>query len=398
MPELKELFDATTGHMHPPQVDPWKEQERRQVRARRTRTIGAIAVVAAIAVAVVVAAIASRPDPTAPVPATDPPAPDAVFSWGDDLTQWVTEDEMTEAIADASALYEGQGPTGEAVYEEEPFTDDGFSWQDGSGFKGAGGWRVNVHNGDHDGNYQGSPTDTDPRLPEGVSYEAEWGFGAGGYIFSAPNSDDTVAFHLIWPGGPYGEDPAPEGVHEDMVFVLASRLLREMGWADQPVFDFSEDSLCDWFTEDDMNRIVTAAQERAGTHWWFDGFDAGECSPLTPPVSTRWEWDWVASFGRSFAVGLVPVAWTELEPAERFSEHEMLDASVSYGNLEYLASWWEIMNVDLRVEGHEDEVLRFTVARQDPISAGTGGKARAASLGFAIADAMLKQMNWVESS
>lgn len=72
MAELQELFEITTEHVYPPQLDPWKEQEHRQVRARRTRRIGAVAVVAAIAVAVGIAVVASRPDPTAPVPAGQP--------------------------------------------------------------------------------------------------------------------------------------------------------------------------------------------------------------------------------------------------------------------------------------------------------------------------------------
>jgi hypothetical protein len=396
MPELKELFDVTTGHMHPPQVDPWKEQERRQVRARRTRTIGAIAVVAAIAVGVALAVIASRPDPAAPVPATDPPVPVTVFSWdGGDLSEWVSEDEMTDAIREASALYEGPGPVGEAVYEPPGANDDPNSaaWR-------VSEWSIGVHKGGLGGEYAGPLTRTDPRLPEGVTYEAEEGFGAGGFIFSGPNSEEMIAIYLWWPGGPWGDRPSMESVHEEMSFALASRLLREMGWADQPVFDFSEDSLCDWFTEDDMNRIVTAAQERAGTDWPVGPFE--HCrGGRTETDGYHWSWGPV---GGHLRVSLQPIDWfgqqrsTDPMPtADHFTGHEMLDGSVTHGDIDYLCSWNEIVRGQLRVEGHEDEVLWFDLQRSDPTSS-CGGETQVTSFGLAVADAMLREMNWVESS
>lgn len=61
MPELKEVFDMVTKQTEP-DVDSWKEQERRQRRIGQSRRVGAFALVAAIAaVAVVIASIVMRP-------------------------------------------------------------------------------------------------------------------------------------------------------------------------------------------------------------------------------------------------------------------------------------------------------------------------------------------------
>ena len=162
------------------------------------------------------------------------------------------------------------------------------------------------------------------------------------------------------------------------------------------VFDFATDSLCDWFTAQDMNRIVADAQEQAGSTWQLVPFEAEDCTVQEPPA-TRWDHVWRQSGEVSLMVGLVPVAWTEVEPAEDFVGHEMLDESITYGNLAYLCSWAEIVDADLQVEDHEENVLRFSLARADPNSPCGHAiyEAQATSFAFGVADAMLREMNWV---
>jgi hypothetical protein len=94
-----------------------------------------------------------------------------------------------------------------------------------------GSWRVFAHNGSHDGQYVGPPTETDPRLPPGVVFQRGEGFAYGFYILSGPNSRESICMSVLPPGvaWPQGSDV---DVHEDRVFALASMMLREMGWAD----------------------------------------------------------------------------------------------------------------------------------------------------------------------
>lgn len=89
--------------------------------------------------------------------------------------------------------------------------------------------------------------------------------------------------------------------------------------------------------------------------------------------------------------------WSAGERAEECVGHEMLDGSVTYGALRYWSDWLENMKVDLRVEGH-DEVLRFTLRHSDPGIPATAADAYEAqvALGFAIADAMLREIGWVD--
>lgn len=155
--------------------------------------------------------------------------PGAVFSWdGDNLSEWVTEAEMTAAVEDVANRHTNVALDGEAFFDHEA--------ADVSGDEGewiAGTWRVTFHNGDHDGRFDGPPTETDSRLPQGVTYEREQGFGWPQIIFSGPNSDETISIWLHPPGPSpwYSVNSHPEN-YEDMVFDLASKMLQEMGWVD----------------------------------------------------------------------------------------------------------------------------------------------------------------------
>ena len=173
---------------------------------------------------------------SAPLGQSDGPAesagPDYPFSWGEDLTQWVTEDEIAEIVTDLLRTYADTDLEG-AVHTDP--SDDGESWDWSVGAVGEirGPWILNAHNGDHDGRYDGRPTDVDSRLPDGVGFEAEVGFGFGHYIFSGPSSDELISLWLRPAGTSFGYPPSSQvDAYEDMLFSLASRLLRELGWAD----------------------------------------------------------------------------------------------------------------------------------------------------------------------
>jgi hypothetical protein len=165
---------------------------------------------------------------------SEPTEPGTVFSWnGDDLSAWVTEDEMTAALEHVSTLYAGEDLEGEAVVEHAVSDQGGIDdwvWMIGP-TDDANTWKVIVHNGDHDGRYIGPPTETDPRIPFGVTFEQGSGFASGSYILSGPNSDESICITLLPPGrGLFYPDPSEVGAHEDMAFALATMMLQEMGW------------------------------------------------------------------------------------------------------------------------------------------------------------------------
>jgi hypothetical protein len=83
MAELREVFEMTTKQVEP-DLDSWRDQERRQDRSRQRRRYSAIAVAAAIGLAVLVLVLVTRPGETAAPPgnaggaATYPVDPGAV--------------------------------------------------------------------------------------------------------------------------------------------------------------------------------------------------------------------------------------------------------------------------------------------------------------------------------
>jgi hypothetical protein len=57
MPDLREVFEMTTKQMGEPDLDSWREQEKRQRRSSRNKRIGAFAVAAAIGIVALVVVI-----------------------------------------------------------------------------------------------------------------------------------------------------------------------------------------------------------------------------------------------------------------------------------------------------------------------------------------------------
>lgn len=67
MPEMREVFEMVTKQTEP-DLDAWKQQERRQRRSSRIRKVSAISIAAAIGIAAVIVVIRSAGDGTGTQP------------------------------------------------------------------------------------------------------------------------------------------------------------------------------------------------------------------------------------------------------------------------------------------------------------------------------------------
>ena len=78
MPDLREVFEMTTKQMGEPDVDSWREQEKRQRNANRNKKVGAFALAAAIVLVAVVWIVGTRggQDTTTPADESGTTAPD----------------------------------------------------------------------------------------------------------------------------------------------------------------------------------------------------------------------------------------------------------------------------------------------------------------------------------
>jgi Tol biopolymer transport system component len=71
MPDLREVFEMTAKQMGEPDVDSWREQEKRQRNANRNRKVGAFALVAAIVLVAVVWVVEIRRGENTTTPANE---------------------------------------------------------------------------------------------------------------------------------------------------------------------------------------------------------------------------------------------------------------------------------------------------------------------------------------
>jgi Tol biopolymer transport system component len=71
MPELREVFEMTTKQMGEPDVDAWREQEKRQRNANRNKRVGAFALAAAIVLVAVVWIVGIREGEDTTTPADE---------------------------------------------------------------------------------------------------------------------------------------------------------------------------------------------------------------------------------------------------------------------------------------------------------------------------------------
>lgn len=163
--------------------------------------------------------------------------------------------------------------------------------------------------------------------------------------------------------------------------------------SDSPVaFDFLADSLCEWFTAEDVNRIVATAQQRAETAFEFVPMREGDCSPDGLPGGLWGSEGWMdnPAAESSMSIGL---ARGSQGTADSFVSHELLDESVTYHVIRYNVAYDAGLQVDLRVAGH-DRVLRFVFGVGDDEAVSTP---KYETVGLAIADELLREMNWTGS-
>lgn len=178
---------------------------------------------------------------TAPDQASDslPEPPVGVFSWSaDDISEWVTNDEITAVLADLSIEYAGTYLDSDAEFElvERPAPVDhelviggAFNqamWTVGREH-GDNYWQVGVHNGDHIADNRWF-SEVSLSLPEGaINNEGSWGV----FAVRGPNSDESFC---IWLGAPteiFGTY-VEEDIYLEMISAVASMMLEELGWVD----------------------------------------------------------------------------------------------------------------------------------------------------------------------
>ncbi len=143
-------------------------------------------------------------------------------------------------------------------------------------------------------------------------------------------------------------------------------------------FDFSTQSLCDWFSPEDIDEIVTSTYEELGVR-----LDRGEEMDQRQDANVDCFW----------APPLVALNHNEeLEPSNRFVRHVALDDSVRV-SIEGDGAYGLIFGIDalLRVDGH-DERLRFGHATPHSID---NDVEMINTVGLTIANRMLQQMGWV---
>jgi hypothetical protein len=75
MPDLREVFEMTTKQMGDPDLDSWREQQKRQRNASRNKKLGAFAVAAVIGLVAVVFVLVNRTEPSTNTPAVNPSPP-----------------------------------------------------------------------------------------------------------------------------------------------------------------------------------------------------------------------------------------------------------------------------------------------------------------------------------
>jgi hypothetical protein len=162
--------------------------------------------------------------------------------------------------------------------------------------------------------------------------------------------------------------------------------------APKPVFDFATDSLCDWFTADDMNEILAVAQQRAGTDYDFKAFNS--CDMM-------WRAEEPSSPGLSVWFDLEPLGveprWEPYEEPnpDEFVGHSLLDDEVTYQTRGYQFAWKAGLDGFLQVDGHQDEILYFGLAVHTMEGKMTD---EYEELGLAMVNEVLERMNWINST
>jgi hypothetical protein len=169
--------------------------------------------------------------------------------------------------------------------------------------------------------------------------------------------------------------------------------------APKPEFDFATDSLCTWFTPDDMNEIVAVAQQRAGTDYDLKAFDSSSL-PECRRLATMWKAEEPSSPGHRVWFQLEPLGveprWSPYEEPnpDEFAGHDLLDDEVTYQTRGYQFAWKSGLDGFVQVDGHQDEILYFGLAVHTMEGQGTN---EYEELGLAMVNEVLERMNWINS-
>jgi hypothetical protein len=111
MPDLREVFEMTTKQMGEPDVDSWREQEKRQRNASRNKKLGVFAVAAAIAVVAVAVIVGMWGGQDTTTPANPPTTVDPSEETAEDVAtdffnaySLSNEDQAVSMLADDADL------------------------------------------------------------------------------------------------------------------------------------------------------------------------------------------------------------------------------------------------------------------------------------------------------
>lgn len=155
-------------------------------------------------------------------------------------------------------------------------------------------------------------------------------------------------------------------------------------------FDIAWDKFCEWFTAEDLNRIVADAQATAGTDYDFEDLEADGCWGTVR--SAYWGTPrWTEGTG---IPGALMIGIKGPSPRDRqtgFRPHEMLDPSVTFALVRYAVAYDAGLNADLSIEGRY-EPIGFLFGVGDPDAVLTD---RYEALGLAIANRLLEEMHWI---
>jgi hypothetical protein len=174
--------------------------------------------------------------------------------------------------------------------------------------------------------------------------------------------------------------------------------------APKPVFDFATDSLCDWFTPDDMNEILAVAQQGIGTDYDFKSFTS---------CDTMWRAEEPSSPGDAVLFMLEPAGVERRQvppqpgrvdpPPEQMIDPPDPDDFVPWGpgsSLMATSYAWEFEGKPgvqgfllVPGDGHQDEPLYYGVAFD--ITEGTETFETTDKLGIEMVHEVLERMNWI---
>lgn len=175
-------------------------------------------------------------------------------------------------------------------------------------------------------------------------------------------------------------------------------------------FVLGTDSLCEWFTAEEMTELVAAAQAEAGTQFEFAAFDPEPGGSLRRRRAVRSAHLAGQDHGRVVALSLSGYGVDDPEgeagralEREEFVPHELLGDGVTYGLFWRNDSVWSAyndgpkMDVVLRVEGHDDAVsFRVFAYPSDVNERDWFPHEEVGSFGFAAARLMLEGMGWID--